>query len=526
MKTQDLKMQIFQTASQWQSGLLFRLEALQPAGITLFSRPQFVRWLRTFAPGAERADSLVLDECAQVYWVDGVSGWLYRFDPRNAQQERMLHMGGYTSHSGRMVLNDRTLWLVDRSQQRILAFSREHLQLQYVLENGAIDLAFDGGQYLYVLEKNHQGAFYIGKYDVNGLRATEAVFQPEFHDPQGVAVGKASQLYVIDTDAYGSRGFHRIAGDSSEWIAFPKALQSLTPTLMAIDARGNIFVVVTEATPTAHADSDTEELSPLHQFSPDASYLGQVNIPNSVRTIHSIAFDAHNAVYLGTEQGLAYLDVQTNLVGQTGVYYSRTLDNGAKQGQWHRLRLQADLPPGTSIEVQYYASDDDALQSAIDCLLSNPSLGQQEKERRITRWLGSRWSAGEVFTGSRGSDQTPSGGDTGTTENSLPSSLQTLHLLFQEHVGRYLWLKLALSTFDEQYKPAVSGMQVYSPRLSYLRFLPAIYQEDAVSSAFLEKFLALFETVFHGFDTEIHQTFNISIRKSYRVSFWTGCRPG
>jgi hypothetical protein len=108
-----------------------------------------------------------------------------------------------------MVLNDRTLWLVDRSQQRILAFSREHLQLQYVLENGAIDLAFDGGQYLYVLEKNHQGAFYIGKYDVNGLRATEAVFQPEFHDPQGVAVGKASQLYVIDTDAYGNRGFHR-----------------------------------------------------------------------------------------------------------------------------------------------------------------------------------------------------------------------------------------------------------------------------------------------------------------------------
>ena len=506
MKAQDLKTQMFQTASQWQSGLLVRLEALEPAGITLFSRPQFVRWLRTFAPGAERADSLALDECRQIYWIDGVSGWLYRFELKNAQQERMLRMGDYTSHSGRMVLNDRTLWLVDRSQQRVLAFSREHLQLQYVIEHGAVDLAFDGGQYLYVLEKNHAGAFYLSKYDVNGLRATEAVFQPEFHDPQGVAAGKASQLYVIDTDAHGSKGFHRIAGDSSQWIAFPKELQSLAPTLIAIDARGNIFVVATEAMPTAHADGDTEEPSPLHQFSPDGSYLGQVNIPNSVRSIHSIAFDARNAVYLGTEQGIAYLDVQTNSVGQTGVYYSRTLDSGAKQGQWHRLRLQANLPPGTSIEVQYYASDEEALQSGIDCLLSNPSIGQQEKEHRITRWLGSRWSVAEAFTGSAKADETSSGGS-GATENNPPSSPQTLHLLFQQHVGRYLWLKLALSTFNEQYKPAVSEMQVYSPRLSYLRFLPAIYQEDAVSSAFLEKFLALFETVLHGLDTEIHQTF-------------------
>src|SRR6185295_8950531 len=48
-------------------------------------------------------------------------------------------------------------------------------------------------------------------------------------------------------------------------------------------------------------------------------------------------------------------------------------------------------------------------------------------------------------------------------------------------------------------------MRVYYPRLSYLRYLPAVYQEDPVSREFLQRFLAMFETVFSGLEATIEK---------------------
>ena len=48
-------------------------------------------------------------------------------------------------------------------------------------------------------------------------------------------------------------------------------------------------------------------------------------------------------------------------------------------------------------------------------------------------------------------------------------------------------------------------MRVYYPRLSYLRYLPAVYQEDPVSREFLQRFLSIFETVFSGLEATIEK---------------------
>jgi phage tail-like protein len=86
-------------------------------------------------------------------------------------------------------------------------------------------------------------------------------------------------------------------------------------------------------------------------------------------------------------------------------------------------------------------------------------------------------------------------------------------MLFRKNTGRYLWLKLALSTVDENLSPSINHMKVLYPRESYLRYLPAIYQEnpigqeDPVSRDFLERFLSIFETVFYDFETRIYDIF-------------------
>lgn len=69
-------------------------------------------------------------------------------------------------------------------------------------------------------------------------------------------------------------------------------------------------------------------------------------------------------------------------------------------------------------------------------------------------------------------------------------------------IGRFLWVELTL-TGAEYSTPRVRAFRAYYPRQSYLRHLPAIYQEDQASAAFLERFLSVFESVFVDIEEQI-----------------------
>lgn len=75
-------------------------------------------------------------------------------------------------------------------------------------------------------------------------------------------------------------------------------------------------------------------------------------------------------------------------------------------------------------------------------------------------------------------------------------------VLFEGATGRYLWVALEL-VGTESTSPRVSSFRAYFPRQSYLRYLPAIYREDAESAAFLERFLSVFESEFVDLEEEI-----------------------
>jgi phage tail-like protein len=74
--------------------------------------------------------------------------------------------------------------------------------------------------------------------------------------------------------------------------------------------------------------------------------------------------------------------------------------------------------------------------------------------------------------------------------------------LLEDAVGRYLWLRIDLqgARFSS---PQLRTVRAYFPQQSYLRYLPAIYQDDEESSAFLRQFLSLFESEFVGIEEDI-----------------------
>jgi len=468
MKLEEFKIQIFRTKEQWESGLPYRLEGLKDGGITLYSVPTFVEWIKGIDE-IRNPDGIAIDECGQIYLIDKNSRKLYLFDPRT---KRLEHIATITDscnstveiQEGTKIIIDRlTLWVLDPGNHRLSGFSRENFQVKYVINlEEPIDIGVDELGHLYVLDKKFNQ---IIEYDDYG-RFIMSFGGSYLKEPVGLAVGKENNLYVIDK-AY--NGFLRFAKDG-EYLGivgdFKNISYDFQPSDITTDKKGNIFV----------ADDKT---GIIHQFDPDGSHVENIQIPGLKGKVGGLAADSKGNLYVSNSQGIAFLSSEELFTKEPGLYYSKTLDSGIHQCQWHRLGLKVDLPPRTMLEVYYYSSDDQALKNKIDQILSDPAKSTQERADSIDNKIGT-WIRPEK---------------------------NPKDMLFRKKTGRYLWLKLALSTFDENVRPALTEMRVYYPRTSYLRYLPAVYQEDPVSSEFLERFLSIFETAFYGLETEISSVF-------------------
>lgn len=125
------------------------------------------------------------------------------------------------------------------------------------------------------------------------------------------------------------------------------------------------------------------------------------------------------------------------------------LDSGLENCQWHRVRLELaqSLPTGCCLTVWTYTAEQ--ASPVAEILTLEPAS----------------WQAGP----SQGPD-----------------------FLILSPPGRYLWLRLDLAGTGRE-TPVLAGLEVEFPRVTYLQYLPAVYQTEVGNRDFLERFLALFE---------------------------------
>jgi phage tail-like protein len=136
-----------------------------------------------------------------------------------------------------------------------------------------------------------------------------------------------------------------------------------------------------------------------------------------------------------------------------GTYLTQALDSTIPECEWHKVLLEADIPAQTQVKLSYHASDNHELPK-------NPP-----------------WST--------------------------PLVNPRDALLFAAK-GRCIWFKIELTSDNASISsPVVVHLSAYFPRISYLRYLPPVYQEDPASRDFLERFLSLFETLFKNLEQEI-----------------------
>ncbi|MFR5601854.1 MAG: phage tail protein [Lachnospiraceae bacterium] len=140
------------------------------------------------------------------------------------------------------------------------------------------------------------------------------------------------------------------------------------------------------------------------------------------------------------------------MTGKTeGVYRSRVFDSRERQTVWHRLTMEGLFFGEASVEVFVYASD---------------SLDQEEEA-----------CLQAVFR-------------------------KPEDVLLHQVKGRYLWLKV-IFTGQKGREPKIDRIQIYFPKDTWIGYLPEVYQNDRESADFLERYLAIFQSVYEDMTRRI-----------------------
>jgi phage tail-like protein len=153
---------------------------------------------------------------------------------------------------------------------------------------------------------------------------------------------------------------------------------------------------------------------------------------------------------------------------------------------WHRLMIDASIPPETRVEVWSRAADEER-DLAFTQWQPEPPLYLRGDGSELPFLRSTKVCRTQLLA----SSTRPKDGE-GTWE-----------LLFQRARGRFLQLRLRLSG-NERSSPRLRALRSYYPRFSYLgNYLPGVYREDEQSASFLDRFLANLEGFYTTLEDKI-----------------------
>lgn len=425
--------------------------------------------------GRIRPDALVADRCGTLIMLAGER--FYRLDAMSGRLERIPCLGGRGSRGGElsgpraMALGSSNLYVADTDNNRVCVFATVNWQVRRFIgaENPAgepaagsgpgefdrpLDLAVDPCGNLYVLDAGNRR---IQRFDHHGEPVPHV---PPFgadrlKQPVALALGPASSpsgggslVHCLDTGLTAIVTFD----DQGRFLG-TVGLDDLgfEPAGLAVDADGKWYVSDRER--FMYAVRSTGDWSPLEEY--EGKALRLFSGPGG----EFYALEDGEVARLTRRRRYPPAGSWTGSGPVTGIYTSRSYDTGDGRLLWHRVTLDATVPPKTQVRLSYFIYETGR----------DPSLLPADGE-----WL------------------------------SFPSN--PADALFERKEGRYLRVRLELVSEDRHATPTVASLRLQFPKQSYLRYLPAVFQDDERGRDFLERFLSLFESVLYDLEREIFTT--------------------
>lgn len=265
-----------------------------------------------------------------------------------------------------------------------------------------------------------------------------------FSSPSHLVFDTEGRLYVVDAD----KAYVKILTDDGRVLGrvtfAGEATGKFLPAAVSIDADGKLLIA-----------SD----GGIHRIDPSGGafhYDGDLHRCGC----SAMAIDAGGNIIAADSigGGVAWVPPPTGFE-KSGSYITKALDSGIDRCQWHKIELELDgpIPNGAAITFWTYTSQVKMTDGDIAALADD------------------EWHTGQV----NGTD-----------------------LLVMSPKGRYLWLKVTIVS-DGIETPVAKRITVHYPRITYLRYLPAVYQTDPVGKDFMERFLSIFEALFSSIERKV-----------------------
>jgi phage tail-like protein len=181
--------------------------------------------------------------------------------------------------------------------------------------------------------------------------------------------------------------------------------------------------------------------------------------------------------------GTVQLNVKNGYV-RSGVMYSGIFDSLYPETQWHRITIDAQIGKDCSLGIEYFAWNPDPEQTLI------------------TRKINPVWIP---LCNVQGSDQ--------IQPDSLINNVRS----------RFIVFKISLFGNGES-SPQIKKIRITFPHRSYLRYLPAVYQDDPIGRDITDRFLSIFEAFNMEIEEQIATIFRLFDPQSTNEEFlsWLG----
>ena len=155
-----------------------------------------------------------------------------------------------------------------------------------------------------------------------------------------------------------------------------------------------------------------------------------------------------------------------------GQLLTRAIDSGIPRCKWHRLRIDAEVPPGAGLQIAIASSEQGDDQT--------PKGAEADPQ-----WAG--FQAGIPHPGDW--EQLSAGAS---------------DALLNRPLGRYLFVRVRL-TGNGVLTPVVHSIRLDFPRRTSLNHLPEVWQDDPAAADFTARFLSLFDAQLEDLDQVIER---------------------
>jgi phage tail-like protein len=243
----------------------------------------------------------------------------------------------------------------------------------------------------------------------------------------------------------------------------------------------------------------------------------------------------------GTEM-LPLLPLSLNAFSASGMATNqRTLDSGTAQTTWHRVFLEAVIPPRCGVTVWLAASDNLSDLSATETTWYPHVVGMVDMTALPPQTPRMVWvsAPSEIAFGAALLGETPLRDRKGL----FMALVQRANTAVRSLRGRYLAVNVQLAG-DRRSTPQIAAVRVYASRFSYVdHYLPELYREttfgpdaDVVGPStrpdFFERFVDIFESQMTRIEDRVANAYLVTRPESTPdaaldwLGGWLGIRPG